>query len=100
MSEVNAVEYVSGLIARARAAQKIAEGFDQEKVDQLCAAVTWATVQEDVSRKIAKLAYDESQMGVEEAKHVKMQIKPVGHCGICKAKNRWVSLRKIRLAAL
>ncbi|MCL2578597.1 MAG: aldehyde dehydrogenase family protein [Oscillospiraceae bacterium] len=78
MSEVNAVEYVSGLIARARKAQKIAEGYDQATVDKLCAAITWATVKEEVARKIAKLAYDESQMGVEEAKYVKMQIKPRG----------------------
>ena len=78
MQEVNAAEYVSQLIARARKAQKIAEGFSQEKVDKLCAAITWATVKEDVARKIAKLAYDESQMGTEEAKYIKMKIKPRG----------------------
>jgi len=75
---MNATEYVKGLMARARAAQKIAESYTQEQVDKLCAAITWAAVKEENARKIAKLAYDESQMGYEEAKYIKLQIKPRG----------------------
>ena len=78
MSEVNAVEFVSGIMARARAAQKIAEGFSQEKVDKLCAALAWAAAKEENARAIAKLAFEESQMGYEEAKYIKLQIKPRG----------------------
>ena len=36
--EVNYAEYMEGLVARARAAQKIAETYDQERVDELCEA--------------------------------------------------------------
>ena len=78
MSEISAVEFVSQIMERARAAQKIAEGFTQEKVDELCAAVAWAAVKEENARKIAKLAFEESQMGYEEAKYLKLQIKPRG----------------------
>jgi len=78
MSEINATQFVQSLMQRARAAQKIAEGYTQEQVDKLCAAITWAVVKEDNARKIAKLAFEESQMGYEEAKYIKLQIKPRG----------------------
>ncbi|MCL2857396.1 MAG: aldehyde dehydrogenase family protein [Oscillospiraceae bacterium] len=78
MPDITANEYIKGLVARARAAQKIAEGYTQEKVDELCAAITWAVVKEENARKIAKLAFEESQMGYEEAKYIKLQIKPRG----------------------
>ena len=78
MSDVNATEYVKALMQRARAAQKIAESYTQEQVDKLCTAITWAAVKEENARKIAKLAYEESQMGYEEAKYIKLQIKPRG----------------------
>ena len=32
--EVNYAEYMEGLVARARAAQKIAETYDQERVER------------------------------------------------------------------
>ena len=78
MSEINATQFVQSLMKRARAAQKIAEGYTQEQVDKLCAAITWAVVKEENARKVAKLAYEESQMGYEEAKYIKLQIKPRG----------------------
>ena len=34
--------YVAGLVAKGRAAQKIAEGFSQERVDELCEAIAYA----------------------------------------------------------
>jgi len=78
MQEVNAAQYVSELIARARKAQKIAEGFSQEMVDKLCAAITWAAVKEENSKEVAKLAFEESRMGYYEAKYIKLQKKTRG----------------------
>ena len=78
MQEMNAAGYVSELMARARAAQKIAEGYDQEMVDKLCTAITWAVVKEENSKAIATLAFEESQMGYYEGKYIKLQKKTRG----------------------
>ena len=77
-NEVNAVEYVSGLMKRARAAQKIANGFTQEKVDELTAAMAWAIVKHENSDKISTLAVEESRLGYYDAKYGKLQKKVRG----------------------
>lgn len=74
----NPKEYVEGLIARARKAQEIADGFSQEKVDELVKAVAWAIVKEENSKNIAQLAIDESKLGYYEAKYIKLQKKVRG----------------------
>jgi sulfoacetaldehyde dehydrogenase len=76
--EVNAKEYVAGLMERARKAQKIADKFTQEKVDELTKAIAWAIVKEENSKKIAQLAIDESRLGYYDAKYSKLQKKVRG----------------------
>jgi len=71
----NAAEYVAGLMERARAAQKIANTFSQEKVDELCAAMAWTIVKEENSKKIAELAVTESRLGNYASKYGKLQKK-------------------------
>jgi len=71
-------EYIQGLVKRAHAAQKIAEGHDQKRVDELTAAVAWFTMKEDFRRKAAQLLVDESKMGVVESKFVKIYNKSKG----------------------
>lgn len=71
-------EYVESLVKRAKAAQEIAEGFSQEFVDELVAAIAWVSVKEDNVEKIAKLAFEESRMGNYESKLGKMRKKPRG----------------------
>ncbi len=41
MSETDVRSYIAGLIEKARAAQKVAEGFTQEQVDRLAGAVCY-----------------------------------------------------------
>lgn len=60
MSEQKTVEmteearYIAGLVARARAAQKIAEGYNQKRVDELCEAVSFAACNEQFRRTAAR----------------------------------------------
>ncbi len=69
-------EYIAELIARAKAAQKIAEGFSQEKVDELAAAITWEIVADDeLVRELAEFSYDECRLGDVESKFIKVSVK-------------------------
>ena len=71
-------EYIQGLVKRAAAAQKIAEGHDQKRVDELTAAVAWFACKEDFRRKAAQMLVDESKMGVFEHKFNKIYNKAKG----------------------
>ena len=73
-----AKEYVAGLIERARKAQETAAAYTQEKIDELVKAVAWAAVKEESSKKISKLAIDESRLGYYDAKYGKLQKKVRG----------------------
>ena len=84
MAEVQKVEkteeaiYMEGLVARARAAQKIAEGYSQERVDELCEAVSYAACNEEFRRTAAQMLVEESKMGVFEDKFNKIRNKAMG----------------------
>ncbi|HML37544.1 MAG TPA: aldehyde dehydrogenase family protein [Bacillota bacterium] len=71
-------EYVAGLVAKGHAAQKIAENFTQEKVDQLTAAVAYALTQPDVALKFGEMLVEESGMGIAADKQGKMFSKVKG----------------------
>lgn len=75
---VNAVEYVSALMDRARKAQQIAESYSQEKVDELVTAVAWAAVREENAVKVARMAADEPRLGHYEGKYIKITKKTRG----------------------
>jgi sulfoacetaldehyde dehydrogenase len=68
-------EYIAGLVKRAEAAQKIAEGYDQKRVNELTEAVAWFTLKDDFRRKAAEMLVDESKMGVVEDKFKKIYNK-------------------------
>jgi NAD-dependent aldehyde dehydrogenases len=75
---INYNEYVAGLVAKGHAAQKIAETFTQEKVDQLTAAVAYALTQPDVALKFGEMLVEESGMGIPGDKQLKMYGKVKG----------------------
>jgi len=54
------------LLARARAAMRAIEGFDQAAVDRLCRAVAWAGGNETTAARLAQMSVDESGMGSPE----------------------------------
>ncbi|GHV89991.1 succinate-semialdehyde dehydrogenase [Spirochaetia bacterium] len=71
---MEAAEYVSGLIERARTAQREFETYSQEKVDACVRAV--GKVIYDHAEELAQKAVDETGMGVYEHKVVKNKGKP------------------------
>ena len=61
-------QYVQELLERARAAQKVIEGYDQEKVDRLCQAIAWATANDETFTRLAHMGVEESGVGHYEGR--------------------------------
>ena len=73
-----AAALVGGLVARARAAQKIAEGYDQARIDELVAAAGWAILEPGRNRALAELAVRDTGIGDVEDKVLKNHRKTLG----------------------
>jgi len=56
-------DMVAGLVARARAAQAMAEHYDQQRVDELVAAAGWAIIEPARNQALAELAVADSGIG-------------------------------------
>ncbi|HPO19471.1 MAG TPA: aldehyde dehydrogenase family protein, partial [Rubrivivax sp.] len=69
---------VGELLARARAAQRIADGYDQQRVDELVAAAGWAIVEPARNRELAELAVADTGIGDAADKLRKNQRKTLG----------------------
>jgi sulfoacetaldehyde dehydrogenase len=69
---------VGVLVARARAAQSIADGYDQARVDELVAAAGWAILEPGRNRALAELAVADSGIGNAEDKIRKNHRKTLG----------------------
>ena len=54
------------LLAKARAAMKAVEHYDQKRVDDLCRAVSWATANEKTFVALTLMGVEESKMGSVE----------------------------------
>ena len=69
---------IAEMIARARAAQKIAATWSQERVDEVCVAVGWSVYNDENIRRLAELAVAETGMGRIEDKITKHKNKVMG----------------------
>lgn len=88
-----AAAYITELMGRARRAQKIAEGFSQERVDELAYAIVWEIVANDeLVQELAEFSYDECRLGDVPSKFIKVaakcrgvlfDVKDVKTVGIC-----------------
>jgi len=58
-----AAHSIDELVARAREAQKIANDYDQERVDQLVAAAGWAIIEPVRNRELAEIAVADTGIG-------------------------------------
>ena len=58
-----ATDAIAELVARARAAQAIAEGYGQARVDELVAAAGWAILEPGRNRALAELAVADTGIG-------------------------------------
>lgn len=75
-NQVDPAAFISELMDRARAAQKIAEGFSQEKVDELAAAITWEIVlDDDLVKELAEYSLEECRLGDVSSKIAKVSAK-------------------------
>ena len=72
------VQEVEELYQRARVAFEEVEFWPQEKVDQMVAAVGWEWQKPEVARELARLAVEESGIGVYDDKVAKIQSKTKG----------------------
>ncbi len=78
-SEVeDAASVVGTLIERARAAQAVADRYDQLQVDQLVAAAGWAIMEPTRNRELAQLAVSDTGIGNVEDKVRKNHRKTLG----------------------
>ena len=66
------------MVQRARAAQKIIEFWPQEKVDEMVLAVGWECYKRETAEACARMAVDETGLGVYEDKVGKHQKKTLG----------------------
>ena len=71
-------QVVARLIARARAAQVIAEGYDQAQADRVCAAAAWAIMEPSRNRSLAELAVRDTGLGNVADKIQKNHRKTLG----------------------
>ena len=78
VSERSAGAAVGALVARARVAQRIAESYDQARVDELVTAAGWAIVNPDHNRALAETAVRDSGLGNIEDKIAKNRRKTIG----------------------
>ena len=56
-------EYAQDLLARARAAQKVIEDYDQATIDRAIQAIGWATANEKTFTRLAHMGVEESGLG-------------------------------------
>ncbi len=69
---------ITSLVERARAAQRIADGYDQKRVDELVAAAGWAIIEPARNRELAELAVADTGIGNVEDKLRKNHRKTLG----------------------
>ncbi len=69
---------VAALVARARAAQRVADDFDQSRVDELVVAAGWAIIEPGRNRILAELAVHDTGIGSVEDKVRKNHRKTLG----------------------
>ncbi|MCD8081993.1 MAG: aldehyde dehydrogenase family protein [Clostridiales bacterium] len=76
--ELNYEGYMDDMIARARVAQAVARHYDQERVDELCEAVSFAAINDEFRKTAAQMLVDEAHMGRFEDKFAKIRSKAMG----------------------
>jgi sulfoacetaldehyde dehydrogenase len=75
-SEIGSI--IAELVARARAAQHIATGYDQARIDELVTAAGWAIVEPRRNRELSELAVVDTGIGNVEDKMLKNHRKTLG----------------------
>lgn len=74
----SAKDIVAALVARARAAQRIFEAYDQAQVDEVVTAAGWAIIKPENNRRLAELAVRDTGLGNVPDKIAKNERKTLG----------------------
>jgi len=69
---------IAGLVRAARAAQAVAEGYEQARVDELVVAAGWAILEPARNRALSELAVRDTGIGTVEDKILKNDRKTLG----------------------
>ncbi|MCC6196226.1 MAG: aldehyde dehydrogenase family protein [Burkholderiales bacterium] len=69
---------IAQLVARARAAQRVAASYDQAQVDAMVAAAGWAIIEPKRNRTLADLAVQDTGLGNADDKFTKNHRKTLG----------------------
>jgi sulfoacetaldehyde dehydrogenase len=72
------VDNLQEMVERARAAQKQIEFWSQEQVDEMVLAVGWEGYKKELAEVAARMAVDETGLGIYENKVLKHQKKTLG----------------------
>lgn len=78
MTTSNEQAQVAELVARARTAQAIFDGYNQAEVDEVVTATAWALVNPENNERLAKLAVEETGLGNVKDKITKNHRKTLG----------------------
>ena len=71
---------ISELVEKARSAQKQVENHTQEQIDEIALSVGWQLYKDDNIAECARVAVEETGMGVYEDKIKKHKVKVGGVC--------------------
>ncbi|MCG8571896.1 MAG: aldehyde dehydrogenase family protein [Spirochaetes bacterium] len=69
---------IADLVAKAKAAQEKVANYTQEQIDEVCLSAAWEVYKDENIEKLARLAVDETGMGVFEDKLTKHKVKVLG----------------------
>ena len=78
ISDAAAAHQVAEIVGRARIAQRIADGYDQSRVDEIVAAVGWAIMEPARNHELAELAVRDTAIGRVDDKIAKNHRKTLG----------------------
>ncbi|GEN26008.1 hypothetical protein HCU01_39570 [Halomonas cupida] len=71
----NTLDSIDALVAKARRAQAILDGYSQEQVDLIAAAIVYHLSRPELATRIAEMAYEETGMGLVASKRAKLTQK-------------------------
>ena len=77
-ASTNVIEMVGELVTRARTAQRVADAYDQTRVDELVSAAGWAIIEPARNRELAERAVADTGIGNVEDKVRKNYRKTFG----------------------
>jgi sulfoacetaldehyde dehydrogenase len=78
LGTLTAKDIVAPIVARARAAQKVYERYDQAQVDEVVTAAGWAIVKPENNKRLAELAVRDTGLGNVPDKIAKNERKTMG----------------------